>query len=475
MSARRVRPERNRGSIYLGLAAGLFAASGAMVGGYVFTSGPEDVVPPKITGEQHPGSASAAPQPNAALAGAVEQALEQSVTIKAAGQVRALRWSELGVAVDPSELPHAARKAEVEGAAAVPALATRGALPIKLDRARALEAIGHLKATIDRAPQSAYLDLEARKIHDDRPGFAIDVFAALDRIESAARTGAAEIELPVVEMPADTTRAALGIDDISHVLGTFTTRFPVGDKDRNFNLKLAASHLNGFVMQPGVEFSFNAVVGDRTEKEGYKIAHVITAGEMVDGLAGGTCQISTTLFGASFFAGLEIVKTTNHSRPSTYVPMGLDATVVYPTDKAAGTDLKMKNPYDFPVVIHYRVARGEAHVEILGKERPWDEVAFEREILEEVPYESEEREEPKWPLGFEAPDQLGFNGYTLMRYRRFYKDGKLAKTDKWKVVYKPVTEYLRKGTNPDPLLTPPEVKEPHGPKPPKDGRGRMVQ
>ena len=140
-------------------------------------------------------------------------------------------------------------------------------------------------------------------------------------------------------VPAANTKATIGIADISHVLGTFKTTFPVGDKDRNFNLKLAASKLNGHVLQPGVEFSFNGVVGDRTEKEGYKIAHVITAGEMVDGLAGGTCQISTTLFGASFFAGLEVVKTSPHSRPSTYVTIGLDATVVYPT-----TDLIMKMP-----------------------------------------------------------------------------------------------------------------------------------
>ena len=116
-------------------------------------------------------------------------------------------------------------------------------------------------------------------------------------------------------------------------------------------------------------------VGERSEKEGYKIAHVITAGEMVDGLAGGTCQISTTLFGAAFFAGLDIVKTTNHSRPSAYTPLGFDATVVWPD-----TDLKLKNPYDFPVVIHYRVANGEAVVEILGKKRPYDKIVFERHI-----------------------------------------------------------------------------------------------
>jgi vancomycin resistance protein YoaR len=460
MAARRIASLRHRGSIYLGLAGALFAASGALVGGYVVTSG---AATPKPAAAAEPPSGD-----ENAIATSVESSLAASVIVKAGGQARTLRWNELGVVVDPAELPHAARKAS--GGDAVATLAGKGALPVHLDRAKALDAIAHLKATIDRAPIDAHLDLETRTLTEDRPGHAVDVFAALDRIEAAARTGATEIELPVVELPAQKTRAQLGIDDISQVLGTFTTTFPVGDKDRNFNLKLAASKLNGVVLAPGVEWSFNDTVGDRTEKEGYKIAHVITAGELVDGLAGGTCQISTTLFSASFFAGLDIIKTTPHSRPSVYVPMGLDSTVVYPT-----TDLKMKNPYDFPVVIHYRVARGQAVVEILGKKRPWDEIAFEREILEEVPFESEERLDDELAWGSEVHDQIGFNGYTIMRYRKFYKGGKLDHQDKWKLVYKPVTEYIRRGTNESPDAKVPDATEPHSPKPPKEGKGRIAQ
>ncbi|HPH69251.1 MAG TPA: VanW family protein, partial [Kofleriaceae bacterium] len=232
----------------------------------------------------------------------------------------------------------------------------------------------------------------------------------------------------------------------------------VSDKDRNFNLKLAASKLNGFVMQPGVEFSFNDVVGERSEKMGYKIAHVIDAGEMVDGLAGGTCQISTTLFGAAFFAGLEIVKTTNHSRPSTYTPLGFDATVVWPN-----TDLKLKNPYDFPVVIHYRVANGESTVELLGKKRPWDKIVFERKVLETTPYTTEERLDDKIKMDETSLDQAGFDGYKLLRHRRFFRDGEEAKSEKWIVEYKPVTEYVRRGTSEDPDAKMPPKKDLHGP------------
>src|SRR4029077_2898477 len=143
---------------------------------------------------------------------------------------------------------------------------------------------------------------EERAIHDDAPGQGIDIWASMSRIEAGAREGAATLELAMVPMPASVTKQTLGIDDISQVLGHYVTKFPVTERDRNFNLKLAASKINGTVLVPDKEWSFNGQVGERSEKEGYKIAHVITAGEMVDGLAGGTCQISTTLFGAAFFA-----------------------------------------------------------------------------------------------------------------------------------------------------------------------------
>ena len=126
------------------------------------------------------------------------------------------------------------------------------------------------------------------------------------------------------------------------------------------------------------------------------------------------------------------------------------------------TDLKLKNPYDFPVAIRYVVANGEAKVEMLGKKRPWDKVVFERKR-----HRGGRRSRPRSASTTRCPrtrpciDQAGFDGYKLERYRRFYKDGKLVKTNKWTVNYKPVTEYIRRGTNPDPDAKMPEEKAPH--------------
>ena len=452
------------GAVYLGLAGGLFVASAVLGGAYFFLGTSSSVAIAATESRPAAPEGSAAAALSGSAASALDAMLAAEVEVKAGAVSHHLRWSELGVEADPDQLERLG-KSDAAG------LAAAGALPLRVNRDRAVAALTALKGKVDRAPVDARLDLEARKVADEQAGTGIDVFGSLGRIEGAARSASPSVELATVALPARVTRATLGIEDISHVLGTFKTQFAVSDKERNFNLKLAASKLNGYVLLPGAEFSFNTVVGDRTEKEGYKIAHVITAGEMVDGLAGGTCQISTTLFGASFFAGLEVIRSLPHSRPSTYVTMGLDSTVVYPT-----VDLKMKNPYDFPVVIHYRVTRGEAMVEILGEKRPWTKVVFEREVEEEVPYTSTERPDETLPIGYVSLDQPGFNGYKLMRYRKFFKGNRLVKTDKWKLEYKPVTEYLRVGTNADPLAeVPAEEKQHHMPKAPKQGNGYLAQ
>ncbi|HEU4734225.1 MAG TPA: VanW family protein [Kofleriaceae bacterium] len=430
----------------LGVAGGTLVVACGLVAGY-FVVGTRSEAR-AATSPAHPARPAEPARPSAAeppsgIAGYLQREVE---LVTAHGSVR-LTWAELGGAVDPDEVGEARGKD-------LAALAARGSLPVRVDRDKAGKALLAVKQTHDASPINAYLDLEERKIHDDRPGQALDIWASLPRIEAAARQGAPRVELVNVSVPATVTRQTLGIDDISTVLGHHLTKFPVTDRDRNFNLKLAASKLNGVVLAPDQEWSFNATVGERSEKEGYKIAHVITAGEMVDGLAGGTCQISTTLFGAAFFAGLEIVKTTNHSRPSAYTPLGFDATVVWPN-----TDLKLKNPYDFPVVIHYRVANGEALVEILGKPRPYDKIVFERKVLESTPYSTEERLDDEMPADATSIDQAGFNGYKLERFRRFYKDGKLVKSNKWVIEYKPVTEYVRRGTSTDPDAKAPPEKQ----------------
>ncbi len=122
------------------------------------------------------------------------------------------------------------------------------------------------------------------------------------------------------------------------MLGSFTTKYDGTNTARTTNLKLAASKINETILSPGEEFSYNAIVGERTIAAGYKEAKVYSNGQVVDGLGGGICQISTTLFNAALYANLEITEIHNHQFVPSYVGAGRDATVVY-----GSKDFKFKN------------------------------------------------------------------------------------------------------------------------------------
>src|SRR5262249_4483654 len=153
-----------------------------------------------------------------------------------------MTWAQLGGELDPDETARA-------GGADLGALASRGSLPVRIDRDRAVKALLALKARTDINPVNAYLDLEARESHAAKPRQRLDVWGSLPRLGAAIRQGAPTVELAMIPVPAAVTKDGLGISDISNVLGHYETLFPVTDRDRNFNLKLAASKINGIVLK----------------------------------------------------------------------------------------------------------------------------------------------------------------------------------------------------------------------------------
>ncbi len=357
-------------------------------------------------------------------------------------------------------------------------------LPVRatVERQKALEFLTELKEAVDRAPVDAHLDLEKHAVAPEQDGLLLQVYESLGELEAAAARGADEVELRAVVTPAKVKREDLAGIDISTVLASWETHYTStgADSDRTYNLKVGAEHLNGHILKPHELFSFNEVVGDRTEKQGYRVAPVIQAGELVDGLAGGMCQIASTLHAAAFFAGLEIVSSTPHSRPSAYIPLGLDATVVYPT-----TDLKLRNPFDFPIVMHYSVHQGAVRVELLGAARPY-KVVFEREIHAEIQFGTQTRGDPQAPAGQRIVLQEGYPGYaaTRRRYRfpasatlpRFLgpstetldkalKKAKLAplSVEKWAVHYPTTTAVIAIGNGPKTLPKKPQPPAHHIP------------
>ena len=327
------------------------------------------------------------------------------------------------------------------------------------DRNKALITLLNYRNQLSREAKNARLDLEHRSIASEIDGFDIDIYASLLLIKEAAEQRRTKLILPSIVRKPSVTQDKFESFDVSHVMGEFRTSFNIEDNERNDNMKRAALRISGHILLPQEEFSFNKIVGPRTRDEGYKIAPIISSREIVDGIGGGICQVSTTLHGAVFFSGLEIVESKPHSRPSIYAPMGFDSTVVYPS-----IDFKFRNPYDFPVVILYRIAQGEMMAQILGPKRPYDQIKFVRTITKEHRYNTVIREDSKISFGNYIIDQDGYPGYWITTSRQYYQNDTVVKTESWNWKYTPVIEYIRIGINFDPDIPIAEQKNIHTPK-----------
>ncbi len=138
---------------------------------------------------------------------------------------------------------------------------------------------------------------------------------------------------------------------------THTTNIAV----RNKNVSLAADSINGTIVRPGEEFSYNGTVGKRTKEKGYGEAGAYLNGEVVQEIGGGVCQVSTTLYNAVFRAGLKSTERTSHTFAPSYVTPGLDATVSW-----GGPDYKFVNNSPYPVGIKAHYENRKVKVSIFG-------------------------------------------------------------------------------------------------------------
>ena len=289
-------------------------------------------------------------------------------------------------------------------------------VPVSVGAERLAESLERFKEENDAPPVDAKINVADRTATEHAPGKYVDVYAALNALDRALLAGGGgdvTVDLPAFEIaPVATKQAVLSID-VSHVVSRFETRFGYlgGQSNRGGNVKRAASQMDGVVLMPGEIVSFNEHVGPRSTENGFFPAPEIYKGEMREGIGGGTCQVSGTLHAAAVFGGLDIVERSPHSRPSGYIRMGLDATVVYPT-----TDLKLRNPYDFPVVVHAVIDKGTLRFELLGREKP-AEVDLSTDTVAIAKYKRKIEEASWFPEGKFVLKQKGITGYTIKKTR----------------------------------------------------------
>lgn len=222
-----------------------------------------------------------------------------------------------------------------------------------------------------------------------------------------------EYTIPLIITKAQKTTQDIGTEAFPDLLATFSTKYNAGDRDRTTNLILAAQKINGTVLLPGEEFSYNKTVGERTIEAGYKMAATFSNGKVVDGLGGGICQISSTLYDAVVMANLQITKRRNHQFITSYLPGGKDATVVW-----GSQDFKFINSRKYPVRITMSVSGGTATAQVWGlKEEVEYDITIESQKTATIAYTTQYINDPSLPEGTQVVKQNGSNGSKYEAYK----------------------------------------------------------
>ena len=262
-------------------------------------------------------------------------------------------------------------------------------LPVTLNREVAIPALLELKDELDWSPVDARLDLDKRELVKEVVGRELDIDGTLSGIEDALAKGERSARVAFLERKPATRRGGARQRFSSTTCSATsrpTTTAPSGSRRAATTCGSPRRSSTGTVLLPGEVFDFNAVVGPRDEANGYKSPPSSPRAKLVDGIGGGTCQIAGTCTAQPSLPGSQFVERYPHTRPSSYIKMGLDATVVYPT-----INFRFRNPFPFP---------GRAPRD--GEERPRARrdprarsvshtVTLIRRMIAAIPYEEVER------------------------------------------------------------------------------------
>lgn len=212
---------------------------------------------------------------------------------------------------------------------------------------------------VHKDPVNAYYSQNPYVVHPSENG--LDFAISLDDAKNLLQEQKDEYVIPLKVLYPSVTTNMIGTEAFPDLLSEFSTKYAASNKNRTTNLILASKKINGTVLMPGETFSYNKVVGARTIEAGYKEAPIYVSGRVEDGIGGGICQITTTLYNAVLYANLDIVERSNHQFVPSYAGPSRDATVVY-----GAIDFKFKNNRDYPIKITCSVSGGIANFKIWG-------------------------------------------------------------------------------------------------------------
>ena len=277
--------------------------------------------------------------------------------------------------------------------------------------------IDKIYSEIHKEVVDAHYEKHPLRVYPEIIGISFDK----EQAKSVLNEKKSEYIIPLQYTYPSVTINDLDIDFFQNTLSIFTTKYNITTTDRANNLELAAEKIDGTVLSPNEIFSYNKTVGARTIEKGYTEAKIYSNGQVVDGIGGGICQISSTLYDTAVIANLEIVERHNHQFITSYLPAGKDATVVY-----GAKDLKFKNTRSYPIKIVSKVENGIVTCKILGiKEDTEYSVDIETEVLSTTEADTQYEQDSKLEFGKEVVKQQGANGAVVNVYKITKLDGKI--------------------------------------------------
>lgn len=231
------------------------------------------------------------------------------------------------------------------------------------------------------------------------------------------------------------TSASLSGKIFADLLATVDSELTGSNYNRNVNVTKACEAINGIILQPNDVFSYNGIVGERTEAKGYLEAGVYVSGQTVQELGGGVCQVASAIYLAALEANLEIVEREPHQFLVTYVPMGCDATVYW-----GYIDFKFRNDTDYPIRIDAWVENSYVHIRLYGTNISGEYVEMTYDLVATEDYEEVIEEDPTKDVGYSSITTYPYTGYTVKTYRNLYDaNGNLL--DTW---YETTSKYQKR-------------------------------
>ena len=324
-------------------------------------------------------------------------------------------------------------------------------IPTKFEKVNTLN-LNTIYNEICKKPTDAYFTTEPYAIYPHSDG--IDFAISLEEANATFNTNQGNCSIPLKILPANIKISDLGKEAFPDLLATYSTTYSTRNVNRSTNIRLASQKINGTVIMPGETFSYNTTVGKRTAAAGFKSAAVYSGGKVTEGIGGGICQVSSTLYNSVLLSNLEIVERYNHGFNPGYVPAGRDATVSW-----GGPDFKFKNNRDYPIKIVCSGTNGTIKVDIYGLKKENDyTVEIQSYITRYIGYRTIEEKDPTLAKGQTKVIESGSNGCQSVCYRILKQNGTVvSKTLLSNDTYNPHNKIVAVGTK--------EVAQPATPAP----------